>query len=167
MSEKIELALLLSKSSIDLGGSLSKDNGSIVLSVVEIREGQIRNGLDKPHSDLVLRGYFDHRDGTARYYGLHTEYATAHCVELKRAEMMVKTLRKVDRAMSKEEVRPVTMGQYATLVARILKVKVLALHVNGSHGSYDDNEYTYFDRREMQMVIDGQVGRALANLARV
>lgn len=77
-------------------------------------------------------------------YAFDVEYARPGWVDLRRAEQIVKVLRKVHRGLERlcaAEGPSGTFHAYAVRVARLLKVKLFLFEQHHAGSSYADNEY--------------------------
>jgi hypothetical protein len=90
----------------------------------------------------------------------YTTYRDVYEVDLRRAEEMESTLRKINRALVKAEARdgdPANFGQYLMRVARALGIKDVIVKTGGSQFQSD------YDRMEFRMLTLVE-GAARANL---
>lgn len=94
-------------------------------------DGEIRNpgydyGIDDAHfNDLMVSAYVnDTGESAGNVYGLSVDYRDVFSVDLKRAEGMVKLLRKVTRGMDKlnDAEGYVSEGAYAAYLLRVARV---------------------------------------------
>lgn len=106
------------------------DTPRIQVTIVRVEEnGDIRNpgydyGIDDEHFNDFHVSAYARDNGTLD--GFSADYREAFCVDLSRAEKMVKHLRKVDRAMRKittDEGYAEDFATYVLRVARVLGIK--------------------------------------------
>lgn len=136
----------------------------IVLHPVYITSaGEIRNysssGFDsEPLADLIVRASYDPKltsPGTT--YAWATEYKDVYSVDLRRAEGMVKTLRKVDRGLERAQMEwghPDTFAAYAMRVAKALGIKTYGYKADGRSNFYDGNDYRWVGAADLQYRIN-------------
>lgn len=155
MSDKVsEVRLLVSvDASRDMGQSLMS---LVVAPVYAGEDGFLRNYTDswgdEPMADLRISAQADYVSEDA--YGWRVEYAQPYSVDLRRAEMMVKTLRKVQRGLDRMERDLGYAESFGAFVARV--GKVLGVSRYGwisEHGEvswqYSDNTYRWTDAAGM------------------
>lgn len=92
----------------------------------------------------------------------YQRYSQVHHVDRRRAEHMVKMLRKIERAEQGLPIRPQTYGQYVQLMCQALGVQKAAYLVGNGAGWHDENEYTIRDIRDIGGNIDGRIAEFLA-----
>lgn len=153
--EKREPLFLLSTES----GGLAGDALRITLSLCYLNEqGELRNyvssgSLDEdPYADLRISALAD-RDATmGDTYGWSTEYRDVFAVDLRRAEAMVKVLRRLTRELEKlngELGYAESFGAYCARVAKVLGVKKFGWKTDGRSSTYADNEYRFGDAPQL------------------
>ena len=150
MAEQPEVRFLVSWQSRD-------DYLTIEARPVHFIDGKIRNpssGLrtEDPLADFVVSAVAnqdpslgEQQGGT---YGWHRGYKDVYTVDVCRAEIMVKHLRKLDRDMAKLEQKlgfADTFPIYLTRVAFCLNISQFGRRVGGSGWSYDTHEYEWRD----------------------
>ena len=149
--EKFETRLLIGTETI----SGMPDFLRIVLHPVKVTaDGTIRNFSTgswdiEPLADFQLSASVDRSVDSSAPYGWTAEYRNAFSVDLRRAEQMIKLLRKVDRGMEKlrgEWGYPATFPVYVSRVAKIIGATSFGFAVDKGRGwSYDDGEYRWTD----------------------
>lgn len=112
---------------------------------VYIIDGEVRNFVDgvmtdEPFADLRITAQHDERSSTGPY-SWRVDYFQPYTVGLRRAETMVKTLRRIDRrmaAMQTELGYPESYAAYVARVGKVLGVKSYGwrseeMTINGTH----------------------------------
>ena len=125
------------------------DGAEITASVVYLREdGEVRNYTDswgeEPFDSLMVTALVDVNDTFGDSYGYSTEYRDLYSVRLRRAETMLKTLRKVERGLLRiDEIDGmiVSFPEYLLRVARILKIRKFGWLVIDRGPEYRNNTY--------------------------
>lgn len=123
---RTETGMLLDAETSDMG--LGDRVLRLTARLVYFDGGEIRNfvgGSFDPHAleDLTVTAQADRASDDA--YGWRVEYSRPYSVDLRRAEQMAKTLRKVDAGLRRIEKRdgyPESFGQYLARVATVLGV---------------------------------------------
>lgn len=98
------------------------------------------DATDRPLKNLIPQAWLDEKTG--EIFGMGTEYRDVHSVDLRTAEDMVKTLRKLERGMAKlsESEGYVNSRDFATYlfrVARVLGIKTF--YVRNSRTARDNS----------------------------
>lgn len=99
-----------------------------------------------PLADLAIDAQADFASENA--YGWDVRYRDVYDADLARVEQMVKTLRRIDRGLTRlreqfgyEE----SFAGYATRVANVLRISRFGWHASGTGSLYTDNEYRWTD----------------------
>jgi hypothetical protein len=141
--------------------------GHAEIGVVEIREnGDIRNPeTGHVFDDLTFYCQWSEKFGPDPF--AFEVYVDAHRADLQRLVPAVKILRKARRVEKSFQVRPLSFGQWAVMMARGLGITKLAKHVGGTGMSFADNEHRTFSLSEAQGVIDAAIAdtRKVAEVA--
>lgn len=123
------------------------------VKILDAPESGIRNftnvGFDaEPLADLHVVAQLD-RTSNGQPYGWKVEYRDVYSVDLRRADTMLKTLRKVERGLTRIQTElgyPETFPAYLARVAKVLGIKRFGWRVGERNGhSYSDNEYRWTD----------------------
>lgn len=135
--EPRELRMLVSSQTRDYG--CSGDTLHFTVSLVyALPNGEIRNFVggyladENAMADLVVTAQHDRVDRAP--YGWRVEYSQPHAVDLARAEVMVKVLRKVERGLARlqdELGYPETFAAYVARVGKVLGVKSYGMYSRG------------------------------------
>lgn len=127
--------------------------------------GELRNyvdGYDDAHTSLAdLRITAQQTSGlTAQPYAWRVEYREPYSVDLKRAEIILKTLRKIARGLERLEAEfgyPETFAAYVTRVGSLLKVTRYGWHAERGETFADGSRYRWTDAAgivsHLQMVV--------------
>lgn len=130
------------------------------------KEGHIRNLSDatfeNPHAgfaDLRIMAQWDENNPEKNTYAWDVEYRSPYATDLARAEVMVKTLRKVEKVKTSFPVDAQSFGQFVTLLLQGLKVtKIVTDGKNASNGwSWDDSEHFIHDTKYVGSTVDGLI----------
>lgn len=117
-------------------------------------DGELRNYLDgsgvrrneDAFADLCITAQADRSSDDP--YGWSVEYRDLFSVNAERAEVMSKTLRKVNRGLEKMTAElgyAETFAGYVARVGKVLGVKTFMLRTTTGGGMYADNDYRRFD----------------------
>lgn len=176
MSEDIRLILSVERSRH--GGDSIDVTAYPVQIVTEDGQERVRNitesGFD-PHPLANFRvnalSQIDPDSSFGETYGWTVEYREAFSVKLDRAEVMVKTLRKVNRGMEKLAAtygRPTAFSAYLAQVASVLGISVFGrLEHQGRGYSHDDNEYRWSDASSLSYWLSAALDKARKGEMRV
>lgn len=133
--------------------------------VVIDQDGRIKNGIDGWTNDLIARAQWnldklspDVRTSDVRTYGWELEYRAPFTVDLRRAETMLKMLRRIAKADASLPVRATTFGQWVVLMCRALGVKDFVMAKSDGGWSYDENQHCCGNIVDAQGWIDGVIG---------
>lgn len=141
------------------------------LRFVVINEaGKIGNGIDGWTEDLIVRAQWNldkPREQGDKTYGWIIEYRQPFAVDLQRAELMVKTLKRISKAVAALPIRPTTFGQWVVLTLTVLGVKEVVAATNAGGFSYDETEHHIGEIAEAQYRIDDAIEPHLPKAAPV
>jgi hypothetical protein len=119
-------------------------------------DGTIRNFTDtfggEPLADLSLTAQLDHVAADPNPYGWRTECRQPYAVDLRRAQTMVRVLRKINRDLERMRDQlghPESFAAYLARVARALGVTRFCWATERRGWAYDDNEHRFADADEM------------------
>jgi hypothetical protein len=119
-------------------------------------DGAIRNFTDtfggEPLADLAITAQLDHVAADPHPYGWRTEYRQPYAVDIRRAQTMVKVLRKIDGGLERMRAQlghPESFTAYLARIARTLGATRFCWAVEARGWSYDDNEHRFGDADEM------------------
>lgn len=159
-TKKFDLRFLLT-----LGKSAATgEYGTFIARVVYVDdEGRVRHpsgtwsgSLEAPYSDLVVTAQCNRREQDNSWYAVEFGYQDGHhAVDLRRAEVMVKMLRKVQRKLDKLEAEfghSQELGVVLTRVASALGVQKFALTATYSGDRYGQpysSDYRWMDAATM------------------
>lgn len=143
-----EMRLLLNTETQDYGSPV------LTFSVAPVRltaDGELRNITDssfdhEPLTDLVISGQLDYVADDV--YGYRVEYRNVYSVDCKRAEMMAKQLRKIQRGLDKIEADlgyPESFAAFVARVGSVLGAKAYGWRAHRRGGMYADNVYRWTD----------------------
>lgn len=138
-------------------------------AIFAVRNPDTADHRQIPYSELVIRGYcYITMDGRTDY-GMEVVYDDLFCVDLRRAEYMVKLLRQVNRGLAREDLTPRTFGEFCQVVAKILKIDRFVVRIDdGKLGtSYDNMTFAYYHRRDVRDVVDAKVKEFIKGEAHV
>jgi hypothetical protein len=144
---------------VEIDRSLGKCGVATLRFVVIDKDGQIRNGIDGWTNDLIARAQWnlDKVSEGVRTYGWELEYRAPFAVDLRRAEQMVKTLRRIAKADASLPIRATTFGQWVVLICRALGVKTLVVAKSDGGWSYSENQHHIGDITDAQSRIDNAI----------
>jgi len=131
--------------------------------VIDDKEkGKIRNvGSDKWSDlrDLHFRLWISWSGGIFSNTSYEMAYSRPYKVDLERAELMVKTLRKINNIVkrSAEPGTAKTFGEFVTLVCAGLKIKNFVERLSPCRGWHADNDYRIADISGLAACVDGYV----------
>lgn len=152
-----EMCLLIASETTDMGGG----DSTLTISLHPVRvapNGTVRNPSSsawprEPLADLIITAQVDRTVADQLPYGWRTEYRTPYAVDLETAKLMVSTLGKVERGMTKLRAElglPETFTAYVARVAKTLGIKRFGRTAKQGRGwSHDDNEYVWMDAEGM------------------
>ena len=89
------------------------------------------------------------------------EYRSIYLLDLRLAEKMVKSLRKIDshlKRMRNQFGRPTTFGQFVARVGQVTKTKFLVFQSEGTSSDYRNNRYRFLEVGLGVDKIDQEVG---------
>lgn len=151
--------------------SLHDQCGTVAFKFVVIGEdGKIRNGLDQWMGDLTVRCQWntDRVCETAPHtYAWEIEYRDVYAVDLRRAEIMTKTLKRIAKAEAALPIRPTTFGQWAVLMCKALGIDEIVAAKNAGGWSYSETEHHIGEIAEAQWRIDNAIEPHLPKAAPV
>ncbi len=118
---------------------------------------QVRNllpdGFDgHPLADLQIRSLADHGPSAGLTYPNRAEHRECYAVDLKRAEEIHKTLKRLDRALTRVESElgpPESFTAYLARCAVALRIGTFGFRVGESSGWHDRNAYQWTDAAGM------------------
>lgn len=154
-----KFAILIRKSSRDIRHG--DGYGVIELSVVDISSGQVRNpGCDHKFHDLQFRCQWDTASKLTDYtYAWEIAYRDSFAIRLRDAQRMLKVLRAAENAFRKAKVRPLTFGQYVTVVALALGIN--SLQVESIHSAetltYSERDFHSWDISDAALILDTMI----------
>jgi len=128
---------------------------------------QVRNllpdGFDgHPLADLKIRSLADHDPAAGLTYPNSVEYRESYAVDLKRAEEIHTTLKRLDRALTRVEGELGPPESYAAYLARCavaLRIGTFGFRVGESSGWHDRNAYQWTDPAGMVSRIHDHLSR--------
>lgn len=159
MSEHETAFLLDSKKSDYSPPVLSLSAAPVMLS----NTGEVRNfstvGFDAdPLGDLHVSAQLDRVATNGQPYGFKVEYREAFSVDLRRADAMVKTLRKVERGLTRIQTElgyAETFPAYLARVAKVLGIKQFGWRIGDRDGPlYEHNRYHWTDASGLSSYVD-------------
>lgn len=132
--------------------------GKIEISIVDISEGVRNPGSEHAFNDLSFRAQWD-IDGGTRTYGWEAAYRDVYIVRLAEAKRMFSTLQKIEKAYLRAKVKPLTFGQYVTVVALALGIKHVKKESIRSPDvlTYSEREFQDWSISDAAFLIDGQI----------
>lgn len=115
------------------------------------------DATDRPLKDLRPQAWLDDKSGMI--FGMSTEYRDVHSVDLRTAEAMVKTLRKLERGMEKlsESEGYVKADDFATYLlraARVLGIKAFYVRNNRQQRAMSGEAYRKVAASGVQYYVD-------------
>lgn len=159
------------KDTLSFGGTRY---GGLIITFVNMEDNKPRNisrwnAIDNYPStrffeDLQLTCQLDNDD--TKIYAWNLEYKP-FTVNLKKSELMTKTLRSFNRKMESLREREGETGSFATYVnrvARILKCEGIVIKTHGESLHYDDNAYREYSIGEIPRIIKNELIRELKAL---
>jgi hypothetical protein len=155
MEAKQDIRMLVSATPCRYG----MDQLDIVATFVSYGEaGEIRN-LDSggsydlhPLGFLQVRAMADMAAAFGDSYGWTVDYRDVYSIDLQRAEMMAKQLRKIGKGMDKLTAQLTYPGDFPSFLARVASVvgvSMFGFKRSGNDSSYDGNEYRWTDAAGM------------------
>lgn len=152
-----KFALLLRNKNRDIKHG---DNyGKMEIAIVDISTGVVRNpGSEHAFNDLSFRAQWD-TDGGTRTYGWEAAYRDVYIVRLAEAKRMFSTLQKIERAYLRANIKPITFGQYVTVVSLALGIKhVMKESIHSLDVlTYSEREFQHWDIQDAAFLIDGAI----------
>ncbi len=136
---------------------------------VHMEDGKVRNfsgsSYDpEPLADLRISAQGQLPDGSE--YGLRAEYRDVFAANLPRAEVMVKTLRKIERGVAKLDAQFGTSYDFAHFLAKIAHIlgatgECLGFNRSKAPGSWshDDQDYVWTDATGIAYWISTQINQ--------
>lgn len=119
-----------------------------------------RSDWEDTVADLVVDAQADAQagDGDVRWYGYHARYSSPFSVSLRRAEAMVKTLRKVEKHLAAQETKFGWVQDYYTFLARV--ADCLGIKHFGwvtERGSFmSESTYRWTDINSLRFHVEGE-----------
>lgn len=155
--------VLIRKNSKDI--RCSPDYGVIELSIVEVSPtDKIQNpSHDHEFENLRFRAQWDtNREDERereRTYGWEISYRDVYSVDLDDVNRFAKVLRRARKALETSTVKPVTFGQYVTIVADALGISTVVVESIHSEDSiqYRDRTFNFWSMQDAAMLIDGMI----------
>lgn len=148
--------------------SIERDFFRVKAYPIRMEEGKVRN--------ISSLGRYDHEAladlrieaqghlSEGRVYGWSVEYRDVFTVNAERAEVMAKTLRKVNRGLEKlerEQGYPANFAQYLARVAKILGIRTYGYNASPQPNgwSHDQQEYRWVDVNGIDYYIGSQINK--------
>lgn len=161
--EKPRYAILFRKADAE---KLSRESGSYTLPVVTVNEdNQPRNGSGDWNEDLVFETfvYLGCNGAKPEFCQSKIEYSNAYRVNLRRAETMLKVLKRAERALEKLPIKPTDFAQYVVLLGKALGIDYVICDNQPElrHSWYSDSTYTVRPIRDAQELISYEFLRVL------
>lgn len=159
--DTIRHGILIRKNSKDIRSG--RDYGVLELSIVEVSPtDKIQNpGHQHEFDGLRFRCQWDtvRKDERERTYGWEISYRDVYSVNLEDVNRFAKVLRRARKALEKSTVKPMTFGQYVTIIADALGISTVVVESIHSEDSiqYRNRTFNFWSMQDAATLIDGMI----------
>lgn len=161
---KLDLRLILSKRETSLDSNAVAYSARVAILGPRYEGGEIELhypgmfGIGSEFSELEISAYREERDGVVHWWGYGIEYKGVYSLDLRRAEVIVKTLRSIERKMDKLRDRFGYVSDFPSYLAYVADAlgcqSGSPFGVHTSEMTYNGTFYKWTDAKGLTFMLD-------------